>query len=182
MKSAGVASSSPGHRSFFSESSMSSSVEIDSVLDCDDAKQLHSALAQIRRLYALSSDCSAPRSVALTESSEGCPSSTSRTSIYFGLSGVRSNRGMVIPVRGSWVVSNLWQHNSSASNLHSDHLDMVDKGSFEGPRRTTAYSTWPTQGLGAGDKLPEQVLSPAQGWVSVSKVQTSQGPRRRSDW
>lgn len=37
-ESAGVASSSPGRRSFISESSMPSSMEIDSVLDYDDAK------------------------------------------------------------------------------------------------------------------------------------------------
>lgn len=71
--------------------------------------------------------------MASTESSEGCPASASCTSIFSGLSWGRSNRGMAIPVRGSRVVSNLWRHNSSASNLHSDHLDMADKGSLKGP-------------------------------------------------
>ncbi|KAJ8623607.1 hypothetical protein MRB53_032136 [Persea americana] len=122
-------SSSTERRSIVSESSLNSAKPA-SQFDCDEVMRLSSTLARIRGVYASSLALLAPRSVASTGSSVGCPSSSevskSNISNHARVSRGLSGKGKTHKRRSSRSDCDLWRSESPAASSSSEFLNKTE--------------------------------------------------------
>ena len=161
------------------------STESASHLDCDEVMPVSSALARIRGVYDSSPAFSAPRSVASTGSSVGCPSSSevskSNNNHPRGSGGL-SGKGKNHTRRSSRSNCDLWRFESPVANSSSEFLDKTNDGSMGGSRAFVDCPAPHDQGVGASVSAPVHILSPYQGWVSISKDFRAQGKQEANVW